>query len=597
MPKRNTIDTITLGLFSDDSVSIICEDTIKLEMGSVAVLSGNSEVGKSLLALKVCANAINDGLKPFFWSIEDKNQAILERIKNIESFYPFKSLEFEFSNELPKIDKNSIGSFKEELNELADCDLIVLDTFSAFFSTLGFKDQNNQNDVQNFFNILIDIAKANNQAILLLHHLDKKGESLMGSSVIINAPRIVYKLSFQKGEDKSSTTYRLLEVLKDNNNINAGEYQKTIKVLHNPSIDEPLIKDIKVGNIDSHTLEIINKKDISAVSVNDLAEGYVTMNENRGVFYLSSRKLTDSNFYKNFKENDNKIEFKMVGANGSSYAISLKNSLLTQTHRNILDALFLYIKKNVDTNVIKKYQDNFWDMEVRLEPYKFLKQYLNKNPSNYSWLKQKFIEISRFAYDLAFTQNVESGDKQTITQRDKGILMFDSVERITKENGVIVSVFVLTVRREYIKKLETESTLSYDDDLSQILIDLNSLVAQDLIRFLTSFPDKKILSYSEFCEIKAYRLYKESSIISKQKKEIIKLKDKLIEFGINIYGKGVEFAEYDDKFFYDKYKNKNDLFFIYQSNNRVKRFIKRNDPMNQLNTKNNKFLTQKSLFD
>ncbi len=148
-------------------------------------------------------------------------------------------------------------------------------------------------------------------------------------------------------------------------------------------------------------------------------------------------------------------------------------------------------------------------MEVRLEPYKFLRQYLNKSPSNYSWLKQKFTEISRFAYDLAFTQNIEDKDKQTSTQRDKGILMFDSVERITKENGVIVSVFVLTVRREYIKKLETESTLSYDDDLSKILIDLNSLVAQDLIRFLTSFPDKKILSYSEFCEIKAYRLYKE----------------------------------------------------------------------------------------
>ncbi|HEG6130815.1 TPA: AAA family ATPase [Campylobacter jejuni] len=597
MPKRNTINTITLGIFSDENVSVICDDTIKLERGSVAVLSGNSEVGKSFLALKVCANAINDGLKPFFWSIEDKNQAILERIKNIENFYPFNSTELEFSNELPKIDKDSINGLQEELNELADCDLIVLDTFSAFFSFLGFKDQNNQNDVQNFFNVLIDTAKLNNQAILILHHLDKKGESLMGSSVIVNAPRLVYKLSFQKGEDKNSTTYRLLEVLKDNNNINAGEYQKIIKVLHNSSIDEPLIKNIKADSIDSHTLEIINKKDISAVSVNELAEGYVTMNENRGVFYLSSRKLTDSNFYKIFKENDNKIDFEMTGANGSSYAISLKNSLLTQTHRNILDALFLYIKKNVETSVIKKYQENFWDMEVRLEPYKFLKQYLNKAPSNYSWLKQKFTEISRFAYDLAFTQNVEDKDKKTITQRDKGILMFDSVERITKDNGVIVSVFVLTVRREYIKKLETESTLSYDDDLSQILINLNSLVAQDLIRFLTSFPDKKILSYSEFCDIKAYKLYKESSIISKQKKEIIKLKDKFIEFGINIYGKGVEFAEYDDNFFYDKYKNENDLFFVYQSNNRVKRFIKRNDPMNQLNTKNNKFILEKSLFD
>lgn len=597
MPKRNTIDAITLGIFSDEDVSVICEDTIKLERGSVAVLSGNSEVGKSFLALKVCANAINDGLKPFFWSIEDKNKAILERIKNIESFYPFDTSVFEFSNELPKMDKEPIKSLKEELNELADCDLIVIDTFSAFFSILGFKDQNNQNDVQNFFNILNDIAKSNNQALLLLHHLDKKGESLMGSSVMINSPRLVYKLSFQKGEDKSSTTYRLLEVLKDSNNINAGEFQKTIKILQNSSIDEPLIKDVKVENIDNHTLEIINKKDISAVSVNDLAEGYVTMNENRGVFYLSSRKLTDTNFYKVFKENDNKIEFEMTGANGSSYAISLKNSLLTQTHRNILDALFLYIKKNVDTQVIKKYQDNLWDMEVRLEPYKFLKQYLNKSPSNYSWLKQKFTEISRFAYDLAFTQNVEGGDKKTITQRDKGILMFDSVERITKDNGMTISVFVLTVRREYIKKLETESTLSYDDDLSKILIDLNSLVAQDLIRFLTSFPDKKILSYSEFCEIKAYRFYKESSIISKQKKEIVKLKDKLIEFGINVYGKGVEFENYDDEFFYNKYKNENDLFFIYQSNNRVKRYIKRNDPMNQLNTKNNKFLLEKPLFD
>ncbi|TXE76715.1 AAA family ATPase, partial [Campylobacter upsaliensis] len=512
MPKRNTIDTITLGIFSDENVSVLCEDTIKLERGSVAVLSGNSEVGKSFLALKVCANAINDGLKPFFWSIEDKNQAILERIKNVENFYPFNTTELEFSNELPKINKEPISSLKEELNELADCDLIVLDTFSAFFSILGFKDQNNQNDVQNFFNILTDIAKSNNQAILLLHHLDKKGESLMGSSVIINAPRLVYKLSFEKGEDKSSTTYRLLEVLKDNNNINAGEFQKTIKVLQNSSIDEPLIKNIKANSVDSNTLEIINKQDISAVSVNDLAEGYVTMNENRGVFYLSSRKLTDTNFYKAFKENDNKIEFEMTGANGSSYAISLKNSLLTQTHRNILDALFLYIKKNVDTNVIKKYQENFWDMEVRLEPYKFLKQYLNKTSNNYSWLKQKFTEISRFAYDLAFTQNVEGGDKKTIAQRDKGILMFDSVERITKDNGTIISVFVLTVRREYIKKLETESTLSYDDDLSKILINLNSLVAQDLIRFLTSFPDKKILSYSEFCEIKAYKFYKENSI-------------------------------------------------------------------------------------
>ncbi len=65
---------------------------------------------------------------------------ILERIKNIENFYPFNGIELEFSNELPKIDKEPMDSLKQELNELADCDLIVIDTFSAFFSILGFKD-------------------------------------------------------------------------------------------------------------------------------------------------------------------------------------------------------------------------------------------------------------------------------------------------------------------------------------------------------------------------------------------------------------------------------------------------------------------------
>lgn len=66
MPRRNTINSITLGLFADENVSVICEDTIRLELGSVAILSGNSEVGKSFLALKACANAINEGYKPFF---------------------------------------------------------------------------------------------------------------------------------------------------------------------------------------------------------------------------------------------------------------------------------------------------------------------------------------------------------------------------------------------------------------------------------------------------------------------------------------------------------------------------------------------------
>ncbi len=42
------------------------------------------------------------GLNLFFWSIEDKNKAILERISNITEFYPFEVNNLEFSNERPE---------------------------------------------------------------------------------------------------------------------------------------------------------------------------------------------------------------------------------------------------------------------------------------------------------------------------------------------------------------------------------------------------------------------------------------------------------------------------------------------------------------
>ncbi len=503
--------------------------------------------------------------------------------------------DFEFSNDLPILDKklNPQENLSKELECLEDCDLIVLDTFSAFFSYFGFKDQNNQNDVQNFFNVLTHITIKNNQAILLIHHLDKKGESIMGSSVITNVPRNIYQLDFPRGENKNTTTYRILKVIKDSNNINTGEREKPIKVLENKTIDEPEIKQ----SGESYTeIQKIQKNDIAVIDNNN---GYVTMHENRGVFYLSSRNILSSEFYQKFEANGRQAEFTMVNANGSSYAINLKNSLLTQTHRSILDAIFLYIKDNVDLRVIKKHQENFWDMQVFLEPYRFLKYYLKRSPSAYFWLKEKLGEISRFAYDLSYTRIVNDKE-ETFKERDKGILNFDSIERIQKENNNFISVFVLTIRREYIKRLHTESTLAYEDNLSKILVNLDSLVAQDLVRFLTSFPDKKILSFKDFCDIKAYRNYKDKTVISKQKKELIKAKDKLIEFGINVYGKNVPFEAYDDEILANKYKNENDLIFVYESNNKIKRFIKKNDPMNNLNVRNNKFINhhkEQSLFD
>lgn len=585
MPRRLSAES--LSLFENKDVRIICENTMKMELGSVVLLCGNSEVGKSFLALKACANALNEGYKSFFWSIEDKSQAIKDRMENIASFYPFEINNLEFSNEIPEQNMPNPKNFlQSELESLSDCQLVVLDTFSSFFSHFGFKDQNNQDEVQSFFNVLTFIANKNNQTILLLHHLDKKGENILGSSVIRNVPRTIYELSYPQNEDKTTTTFRILKVIKDSNNINNAEYEKPIKILSNADIDEPEMKQVKHSE-SNHLEEIKNK---NAVILDDNV-GNVTMNENRGIFYLSSKNFATSSFYQRFKENNNQVTFNMMNHAGLTYAINFKNVLLTQTHRSILDALFVYVRDNIDSNVIKKHQSESWDLDVRLEPYRFLSKYLKKTPSNYNWLKDRLMEISRFAYDLSFEQSVD-GKKEILTKNDNGILMFSSIERITKSSGKTVAVFVLTIRREYVKRLYTESTLRYDNELTSVLLSINSLTVQDLIRFLTSFPDKKILSFKEFCEIKSYRTYKTPVIISKQKKEIVKSKDELIEFGINVYGKDVPFNEkYDDENLAKKYQNENDLIFVYQNNNKVKRFIKRSDPMNKLNVKSNKYIS------
>ncbi|MCR2040335.1 helicase RepA family protein [Campylobacter helveticus] len=101
MPKKFNI--LTNDFFNADKSVVLCKDTLKLELGSVAILSGASSIGKSYLALKICANALNEGFVPFFWSLEDKIASIKTRIKDIEYFYPFESEKLNFSNERPNI--------------------------------------------------------------------------------------------------------------------------------------------------------------------------------------------------------------------------------------------------------------------------------------------------------------------------------------------------------------------------------------------------------------------------------------------------------------------------------------------------------------
>ncbi len=103
---------------------------------------------------------------------------------------------------------------------------------------------------------------------------------------------------------------------------------------------------------------------------------------------------------------------------------------------------------------------------------------------------------------------------------EKCLIILQSYNRFkyAKSNGGVVAIFVLTINSRYIKRLYTESSFAYNDGFAKLLVNLSSQAVQDLVRFLENFPDKKILSFKEFCEIKVYKAYKSLVVISRQKR-------------------------------------------------------------------------------
>ena len=71
----------------------------------------------------------------------------------------------------------------------------------------------------------------------------------------------------------------------------------------------------------------------------------------------------------------------------------------------------------------------------------------------------------------------------------------------------------------------------------------------------------------------------------------------MIKFGINVYGKNSPLKTYDDENLHNKYANNRDLIFVYKGNEKIKRYIKNKDPMNKLNIKANRYISDASLFD
>lgn len=174
------------------------------------------------------------------------------------------------------------------------------------------------------------------------------------------------------------------------------------------------------------------------------------------IFAPISQINKNSSIYKNFIANKNirVIETKWG-------AIEIRNRILTQTHKDILDLIFTYadeIREEIDGSVIIKFTRS-----------KILQEYTNGEYSskNFKWFKEKLLEIKDSV--------IRYKDKN---DRSFAFNIIDTVIEDKNNFGIVVS-------KSYINFYEKSLSVNYKKEIPKLLEIENSLL-KAIVRFFFS---------------------------------------------------------------------------------------------------------------
>lgn len=192
-------------------------------------------------------------------------------------------------------------------------------------------------------------------------------------------------------------------------------------------------------------------------TVNDKIEDMsATVSELRtGIFAPITKISSTSIIYKNFVANkrERKIETKWGN-------VVVTGNILTQVHRDILDAIFATKSEVKDVEDGKAVYFKLADISKALNPE-------GDDNFNYKWIKQKIKEIQTTAIEFRYTDS-------------KNYVSFNFINKaaFSEKHGSFGIVFT----HDYLKFIDSQMTVSYKDELQKLLKVENALI-KAIIRF------------------------------------------------------------------------------------------------------------------
>jgi hypothetical protein len=275
-----------------------------------------------------------------------------------------------------------------------------------------------------------------------------------------------------------------------------------------------------------------------------------TVDELRSGMFAPIAKIPhNSLIYKNFIENRN---IRII--ENSWGKVELRNRILTQIHRDIIDAILSVSK---EMNKINS------GIEVYFSTTDVLKKLKQKNLKNHTWLREKIKEIADFR--VVLSKNGEDRSFNIFTEDDSS-------------EGKGLNRVVFTNR--YLKFFDESLLINYKNELDKLL-EVESALLKAIIRFFWTHSSPKFSISIEGNNNKKGLLetigfpMDSIRIVQKAKKEIRDNQEFLKEYGI-IYE--------EDK--------KNKLSYLKSSFDNKISFLSANKEITQIPTK-----TTKTLFD
>ena len=198
--------------------------------GSVILLAGDPGIGKSTLLLQTSGTLTNSGKKVLYTSAEESLSQIKLRAERLKIT----------SDSLYIYSQTNLEAIKKQIEEIKP-NLVIIDSIQAIYSQEVQSTAGSVSQIRECCNSLINIAKNNNIAIIIIGHVTKEG-NIAGPKVLEHMVDAV--IQFEGDKYKS---HRILRSIKNRfgntSEVGIFEMEETgLREILNPS--ELFIKDI-----------------------------------------------------------------------------------------------------------------------------------------------------------------------------------------------------------------------------------------------------------------------------------------------------------------------------------------------------------------